>query len=282
MKTVAADARHLPFRDDVAQVAVTSPPYFGRRVYGDSEDELGVEDLTEYVINTVLWMREVRRVLKPEGVAWVVIGDTAAGSGGAGGDHNKGGGKERIRKYKQGAPTIPLPYVCEPSPYWYPNARQRDNGRYVDHVPTRLPHMNWCQVPAHVAMALQADGWWLRHTIVWDKGRDRPESLDHVKRPRESHETVLMLAPTKNAYKWYPERLAETGSVWHIPPGNRAAKGHPAPFPHELVARCILPVTDLDDVVLDPFHGSGSTGAVAEQLGRRILASDLYTEWVTS
>jgi hypothetical protein len=75
--------------------------------------------------------------------------------------------------------------------------------------------------------------------------------------------------------RFYPTALTETGSVWHFKPGG-SGPAHLAPFPDELARRCILPSTLPGDIVLDPFHGSGTTARVAEAHGRRGIGVDLY------
>lgn len=67
------------------------------------------------------------------------------------------------------------------------------------------------------------------------------------------------------------EFMEATLDVWHIPPESAKRVGHPAPFPVELPGRCIRLFTYVDDVVLDPFMGSGTTAIAAVQNGRRFL-----------
>lgn len=235
--------RHVD--DASVDAVVTSPPYFGRRTYGDSEDELGRgEHLKTYVDRLVELGRELRRALKPDGVLWLNIGDTAAGSGGAGGDHNRGGSKAWVPKYRQG--------------------------------PTGLERRQWIGVPWRVALALQEDGWLLRSAVTWDKVNRRPEDLRHARRPGESSEAIFLFAAGW-PHRFYPERLEEPGDVWHFKARRRAdAPRHFAPYPEELALRCILPSTEPGELVLDPFAGSGTTLHVAEELGRRAIGVDLY------
>lgn len=246
------------------QAIVTSPPYWGRRRYGDDPAELGREDLIEYVRRLTLIFRRLRPALSIDGLLWVNIGDTAAGSGGAGGDHSTGS-KRHMPKYRQGSPRALFPV--------------RDEGLFPEWrvMEAELRGGNWCLVPWLLAWHLQGDGWLLRKTIVWDKGRRRPEDLAHVRRPGEAHEYVLMLARSRS-YKWRPGGLVEPGDVWHFAPGSTVGAAHFAPFPDELAERCILPSTDPGELVFDPFAGSGTVPRVAERLGRRGLGVDLYAE----
>jgi DNA modification methylase len=236
----------LPFPDGMFHCAITSPPYWGLRSYGDDEGELGRsgQSLDEYLSELVTICAEVRRCLADDGLFFLNVGDTASGSGGAGGDYNDGGSKEDRPKWKQG-----------------------DSG---------LPPRTWCNVPGQLALRLVEDGWLLRSEIVWDKGRERRESLAHVKRPRPAHEMIYMLAK-QTPYRFFPDELTETGTVWHFPPESSGKKGQ-APFPDELPRRCIEIATEPGDWVLDPFAGSGTTNRVAETMGRKAIGVDLYAE----
>lgn len=197
---VQAKATHLPFRTGSVDCVVTSPPYYGRRKYGDDDSEIGTESLADYLHNMTDVFREVRRCLTASGTAWVVVGDSSAGSGGAGGDYNKGGSKDSPihRKYRQAKPTVdlptrPVPSLFNPNPAW-------------EHIESTLPTGNWCLVPTRLADHLQGDGWILRHVITWDKTNIRPESTDHTKRPGESAETILMLSKSMT-YTWNGDAL---------------------------------------------------------------------------
>lgn len=251
---VYCDARELPNRapDIIGRVRciATSPPYWGRRVYGASPDEIGVGDLDRYIAELVDVFDGLIPLLTDDATVWVNIGDTAAGSGGAGGDHNAGGSKSNMPKYRQGKPVLP-------------------DGR-------RLPPRNWCMVPYRFADAMIDAGWVLRSVIVWDKGHPRPESAAHTKRPGEQSERVLMFTRTPNRYFFDADGLVEPGDVWHFAPGADRKHGHYAPFPDEMARRMILPSTAPGDIVLDPFAGSGTTLRVAAALDRLAVGCELY------
>lgn len=74
--------------------------------------------------------------------------------------------------------------------------------------------------------------------------------------------------------------MAYTLDVWDVPPESARRVNHPAPFPVELPARLIQLYTFEDDLVLDPFMGSGSTLVAAELLGRRYVGYDLDPAYV--
>jgi site-specific DNA-methyltransferase (adenine-specific) len=240
---IQADARHLPLSDQSVHCVVTSPPYWGLRRYGGDDREIGTRSLKHYVEDEIPAIAaEIGRVLRDDGLFWLNIGDTAAGSGGSGGDYNKGGSKHGKPKWRQG-----------------------ESG---------LTGGQWCLVPERIMLSLQDHGWLIRKVIIWNKGRMRPEDLRHVRRPLIQHEVIIMMAK-RRGHRFYPEKLVEKGDIWTFPPAKEG-RGHYAPFPKELPARCILASTLPGDVVLDPFVGSGSTLRACEELDRLGIAADLY------
>lgn len=248
--------RGIPLGTNTVDLVVGSPPYLKQRVYGTAGAgiEFGLEDTLElYVTRLADTFDEIRRILKPTGSAWLNIGDKANGSGGAGGDWHRAA--QRV------AGGLPGP------------------GKFLD---PDFEEASYLDVPGAVVAELLERGWRLRLPIVWDKGRESPEALGHVKRPRWSHEMIFLLVATPRARKktdprpqFFPSLLEETGSVWHFPPGG-SGPAHLAPFPDELARRCILPTTLPGDVVFDPWDGSGTTRRVAEQYGRIGVGMDLY------
>lgn len=241
MIIVQADARNIPYEDGYFNAIVTSPPYFGLRRYGTSDHEIGIEDVGGYLKSMRQCAEEWHRLLADDGVLWVNIADTAAGSGGAGGDYNRGGGKAGKPKWRQGD---------------------------TDREP-----MQWLNIPHRVVEEFVAAGWLYRSCVTWDKERLRPEDLKHVRRPGVSHEFIFMFTKSRD-YRFYPQQLDERGSVWHFPPVSRS--NHLAPFPSELARRCITCSTIEGDRVLDPFSGSHTTAKTADLLGRQGYGVDLY------
>lgn len=258
MTIARADARDLPLPDHVADVVITSPPYFGLRNYGDDELELGRGSLEEYLKEVRAVFAELERVLAPDGLVWWNVGDTRTGSGGSGGDYITGS-KREARRFRQG--------------------------------PTGLPRGQHALIPHRSAIALQDDGWLVLADVTWSKAsvklrdgvpelvtRRRPEDLFHVRRPGTSSERIFLFARTLSARRRFrPSMLTETGDVWTFPPdGDRRRPKHSAPFPDELVRRCLLPTTLPGDLVLDPFAGAGTTLRIARAHGRRAVGFDLY------
>ena len=161
--------KELP--DESVDCCVTSPPYWGLRDYGHDE-QIGLEQTPEqYVAALVEVFREVRRVLTPSGTCWLNLGDSYAGS-------------VLTRGFKL---NVGLDAHADVAP---PQSRG---------VPTGLKPKDLVGIPWRVAFALQADGWYLRSDIIWDKVNPMPEPV--TDRPTKSHEMVFLL--TKSARYFY-------------------------------------------------------------------------------
>lgn len=234
------------------QTVVTSPPYFGLRDYGD-DAQIGLEATPdEFVAAMVEVFREVRRVLRDDGTVWLVLGDsfwTAKGApGGATAGHVDG--RQKARRFG-----------CRP----------------LDRIPPPgIKAKDLVGVPWRVALALQADGWWLRGDVIWRKPNAMPEPTAHD-RPARQHEYVFLLSKSRN-YRCEGKGLK---SVWDIATRPGAVK-HIAAFPPALVEPCIVASTSPGDVVLDPFSGSGTTGDVALGLGRSFVGVELNGEYAAA
>lgn len=162
--------RDLPAES--VQTCITSPPYWGLRDYGE-DGQLGLEETPEeYVQNLVDVFREVRRVLRDDGTVWLNLGDSYFGGGR--GDYQSEDSKQDTNK---GANID--------SPNW-------------GSIDGALKQKDLCMIPSRVAMALQADGWWVRSRIVWAKGNPMPESV--TDRPTSSHEYIFLLSKSKQYY----------------------------------------------------------------------------------
>ncbi|WP_234730006.1 DNA-methyltransferase [Acidocella facilis] len=163
------------------QCCVTSPPYFGLRDYGVA-GQIGLE-LTpdEYIAEMVAVFRKVRRVLRDDGTLWLNLGDSYSVRHVGRRDHGTGSPTSRLGPNKDG-----LPGGTE---------IKADGNRLVSgYKPKDL-----LMIPARVALALQADGWWLRSDVIWHKPNPMPESI--TDRPTCAHEHVFLL--TKSPRYFY-------------------------------------------------------------------------------
>jgi DNA modification methylase len=170
---------------DSVHCVVSSPPYFGLRDYGNAA-QIGLEPTPEaYIAQLVEVFREVRRVLRPDGTFWLNIGDSYTSQGGRGEDR-----MVELGKPTPGAKTVAV-------------ARGSASGTKT--APGLAPKQR-LMIPARVALALQADGWWLRDEIVWRKPNPMPVSV--TDRTTPAHEMVYML--TKSARYHYDMEAIKT------------------------------------------------------------------------
>jgi DNA modification methylase len=262
---------------------VTSPPYFGLRDYGHP-DQIGLEATpAAFVAELVGVFREVRRVLRPDGVLWINLGDTYA------------------TRYRSQRP-------CGRA--GFKEGERCRSGVKVD----GFKEKDLIGIPWRVAFALQDDGWWLRCDCIWDKPNGMPESV--ADRPTRTHEYLFLLTKSEDYY-YDAEAVREASSktshgapaanpgakqvslgqnvhgnlgvcstdqrrnkrsVWTVP--TKPYKGaHYATFPPDLVAPMILAGCPEGGTVLDPFGGSGTVGEVATKLGRRSILIELNPEY---
>lgn len=228
---------------------VTSPPYFGLRDYG-SAGQYGMEESPSAYVETMRALfSELRRVLATDGTLWLNIGDS----------------------------------YCK--------------GKQLGGIPWR------------VAIALQDDGWILRNSIIWHKPNAMPESV--TDRLSGRHENLFMFSKSQRYHfdldpireesdrieEYKPNKWASSdvrrheghrgshangrnpGDVWSINtqpfPGS-----HFAVFPQELARRAIAAGCKPAGTVADPFSGSGTTGLVAQNNGRRYVGIDINADYL--
>ena len=143
-----------------------------------------------------------------------------------------------------------------------------------------------------VGSILQDLGFWILNDIVWRKANPMPNFRGT--RFTNAHETLIWCAKDNarrrvtfnyTAMKELNEGL-QMRSDWHIPlctGGERlkkdGLKAHPTQKPEALLYRVILAATNPGDLILDPFFGTGTTGAVAKRLGRRYLGIERDVEY---
>lgn len=234
-----------------AQTVVTSPPYWSLRDYG-IEGQIGLDETVyAYIDSLADLFDQVHRVLRDDGTLWLNIGDsyTSGNRGWRAPDK-----KNRARAMNLRPPT-----------------------------PEGLKDKDLIGVPWRIAFALQERGWYLRSEIIWRKPNAQPESVRD--RPTRDHEQVFLFSKSEryhyevDAVKGPNDRRLRT--VWDIKTrANRAASGHFATFPTELVERCIRITSSPGDLVLDPFLGSGTTALAAGALNRRFCGVELNPEYL--
>lgn len=153
---------------------------------------LGLEPTPElYTKHIVDIFREVKRVLRKDGVLWLNMGDVYATGAGKVGDHPGGGEQGRRWKGYRGAhgPHGKERYVdAAMGPYIQPNRLPLPG-----YKPKDLIGLPWL-----VAFALRNDGWWLRSDIIWEKPNPKPESVKD--RPTLAHEHIFLFARSRRYF----------------------------------------------------------------------------------
>jgi len=299
-----------------------------------------------YVAHAVEIFHEVKRVLRKDGTLWLNLGDSYFGGG-----RGRGGSFASERRAWRDMP-------CGISGTGQPDFPP---GNYSSENLCSLKPKDLCGIPWRVAFALQADGWWLRQDIIWEKPSPMPESV--TDRCTKAHEYIFLLTKSPR-YFYDAETIKEDSSggratfsgyaikgadILYHQDGNRRdesiaqsrnkrsvwtvstvpfQEAHFAAFPPKLVEPCIKAGTSekgccakcgapwirkiekkpnpkginaekeiglantigwspscqcnapiVPCIVLDPFAGSGTTGIVSINNGRRFIGIDLSDKY---
>lgn len=339
LKIIQGDCREVlkTLPDESVQCCITSPPYWGLRDYGHA-DQIGQEKTPdEFVATMVAIFREVRRVLKSNGTCWLNLGDSYASHPGQRKTTDAAGSPKQISN----------------------NGSIRSGSRSS----AGLKPKDLIGIPWRVALALQADGWYLRQDIIWSKPNPMPESV--TDRCTKSHEYIFLMSKASKYFydaeaikercsqstharlsqkvqnqigstripgktngnmkavgraSWngskfdsgktaahhngtmqkdrkYDPRLGNKNNasfdaalaimpefrnkrtVWTIPTSG-IKEAHFSTYPPDLIKPCILAGCPVGGTVLDPFGGSGTTGQVALELGRKAILIELNQAYI--
>ena len=271
------------------QTCITSPPYYGLRDYG-VDGQIGNEQTPkEFIDNLVEVFACVWEILSDDGTLWVNLGDSYY-------NYRPGKGQRVV------ANSIASQKASE-----FEHSAKRGN-KLDGYKEKDLMGMPW-----RLAFALQDFGWHLRQDIIWSKPNPMPESVKD--RCTKSHEYIFLLSK-KPHYFFDSEAIKEKAhitddsnrnrdnsrlnntpgrtrmaglktnhyemknkrSVWSI--NTKPYSGaHFAVYPEELVEPMILAGSRVGDIVLDPFFGSGTTGQVAQNLGRKWIGCELNKDY---
>jgi site-specific DNA-methyltransferase (cytosine-N4-specific) len=249
------------------------------------DSQIGNEQTPQqFIDNLVEVFACVWDVLAEDGTLWVNLGDSYANNSSQASNNGRAG---------------------------FGNPREK----VVNRIGNGYKQKDLMGMPWRLAFALQDFGWYLRQDIIWHKPNPMPESV--TDRCTKSHEYIFLL--TKNQKYYFDSDAIKEEGV--IPAGTLGAKGseerqnqkgvnarppeykvydgmrnkrdvwsvpvkpysgaHFAVYPEELVEPCILAGSKVGDIVLDPFFGSGTTGQVAQNLGRKWIGCELNKEYET-
>ena len=299
LRVLVGDCRKLlpEIAAESVQCCVTSPPYWGLRNYG-AEGQLGLEKTPEeYVANILEVFREVYRVLKPDGTLWLNLGDTyATGAGEVG--RCPGGGEQGERFLRMGhintqpnrmklaglksKDLIGIPwrvaFALQADGWWL----RQD---IIWHKPSTMPESvtdRCTKAHEYLFLLTKSAQYFFDNEAIKERSEypddDRKgRSYDHHKSAPTAERNGVRrgnyLDGGRSSYSMRNKR-----SVWSVTNAGYP-EAHFATYPPDLIKPCILAGSRPGDVILDPFGGSGTTGMVALELGRRALLIELNPEY---
>lgn len=183
--------------DQSVHCVVTSPPYYGLRDY-QVAGQIGLEDSpAEFIATLVDVFREVRRVLRSDGTAWVNMGDSYAANR----------GYQVANAIRGGHDAAEAAAV---------------SGRGMKCAEFGLKPKDKMLIPHRLAIALCDDGWYVRDDIVWAKPNPMPESVRD--RCTKAHEYIFLLAKSERYY-FDADAIAESASSAGDPDNAKAPDG---------------------------------------------------------
>ena len=244
------------------QCVITSPPYWGLRDYGVS-DQIGLEPSPqEYVRQMVEVFREVRRVLRNDGTVWLNLGDS----------------------YATGTPPGLKPKDLIGIPWRVALALQDDGWWLRSDIIWAKPNPMPESVTDRPAKAHE-------YIFLLTKSARYYYDADAVKVPaaweRWGKHTTPKYSGTKSSVGWMTNKTkaeleerttANLRDVWTVPT-HAYSEAHFATFPPKLIEPCVLAGTKEGDLILDPFTGAGTTGLVATRKGRRFIGTELNPDY---
>lgn len=301
--------------DQSVHCCVTSPPYYGLRDYG-VDGQIGLEQTPDsYVAELVAVFREVRRVLRDDGTLWLNLGDSYAGSPASGGEQSArmtGGEHKRTPKGPYIRPTGLKPKDLIGIPWRVAFALQADGWYLRSDIiwakPNAMPEsVKDRPTRSHEYLFLLAKSATYHYdadAIAEDAVTADPRVVDGFV-PKSVNGKHAMDAGGQSAAvrvvdnqrghgrrhagfneRWDAMERAEQHvagkrnkrDVWTVSPAQFAG-AHFATFPPALIEPCILAGCPRDGTVLDPFGGAGTTGLVADRLGRNAILCELNPEY---
>jgi site-specific DNA-methyltransferase (adenine-specific) len=137
-----------------------------------------------------------------------------------------------------------------------------------------------------LGFALQNLGYRIINSVAWQKPDPPPNALHTAF--THAHETLLWASKGRRGHTFNYDLInslvpsTQMSSVWHIPPPPKREKlhgYHPTQKPLRLVRRALLASTLEDELIFDPFAGSGTTGVASKELGRFFVGAELEEDF---
>jgi site-specific DNA-methyltransferase (cytosine-N4-specific) len=286
--------RTLP--DQSVDCVVTSPPYYGLRDYG-IEGQYGLEaSPTDYVETMRALFAEARRVLADDGTLWLNLGDSYSAEPPGKSEHAMRSstlqGKSAAAPLRESVRTANvdrskfLPRKNLLGIPWRVAFALQDDGwilrnEIIWHKPNAMPEPVRDRLSnrhEHLFMFSKSPRYWFDLDAI--REQSTPENRKHSERYGDRYERTYPAPGARHGTNNSPLRKAAStlgrnpGDVWSVATRPYPA-AHFAVFPIDLPLRCIKAGCRPGGTVLDPFSGSGTTGAAARQLDRRYIGVDL-------
>jgi DNA modification methylase len=291
--------------DESVQCCVTSPPYFGLRDYGVN-GQIGLEATpTEYVASLVETFREVRRVMRDDGTLWMNLGDSYANDGKwgghTGGKHCKVLHCSPIGRNKRCTGLKPKDLIGIP---WMVAFALREDGWYLRkdiiwHKPNVMPEsVSDRPTTAHeyVFLFSKSQSYYYDAAAIKEPVTGNahargdgvnpkaktPGVNNRIHQDRDPQHPQARKSRQNESFSAAVNGLVDSRnkrSVWTVPSAP-FRDAHFATYPPDLIKPCIMAGAPAGGVVLDPFAGSGTTGMVAMELGRRAVLVELNPEYM--
>lgn len=305
--------------DNTIDCCVTSPPYFGLRNYG-VEGQIGLEESPkQYIDRLCLVFKEVFRVLKNEGTLWLNIGDSYNGSGGNHKETHKNDsgfqGNIGVKYGGKGAKVDGLKPKDLIGIPWMLAFALREQGWFLRqdiiwHKPNPMPESvtdRCTKSHEYIFLLSKSEKYYFNNEAIQEPCADQNRtnyqsgSRSHgINNDRNDND----MAERSKVWKPKMKNIQDKGlkpntmhirramgmkddtymvrnkrDVWtvNVKPDLSA---HFATYPKELITPCILAGCPKDGIVLDPFGGSGTTGAVAREFGRNFILFELNPDYV--
>lgn len=290
----AAGLKTLPPKS--VQMCVTSPPYYELRDYG-ADGQIGVEQSPEeYIARLTEVFAEVHRVLKDDGTLWLNIADSYAGSGKGpmtlaveanGKNKDLYDMKSRIYEVpKKWKGVKPKDMIGIP---WMLAFALREFGYYLRsdiiwHKTNCLPESvkdRPSKCYEHIFLLSKSPKYYFDYKAIREPIKDvtaeryKRGRSDNSKYYGKGNDLLQNINRPHDDYSMFDQQYRRKRDVWEVSTNTYKMDEHFAMFPEKLIEPCILAGSRAGDTVLDPFFGSGTTGAVAKRLGREYIGIEI-------
>jgi len=224
---------------------ITSPPYFGCRVYGN-ETFGREENPIDYVNNLIELTIEFKRILNKEGSFYLNIGDIYFGT--------------KVFSRNKGS------YARKTDKNYFEHKIVKPDGKY-------LQYKQLLMLPERIAIGMQEQGWILRNKIIWEKPNPVPSYSPDRRYPVYEH--IFHFVKSRKYFfdLEIAKKLNNHRDIYRN--GIEPFKEHQASFPLSLIKPLILTTSKENDIVFDPFMGSGTTAVASIETKRNYIGFEI-------